>query len=365
LICATTSLAHAADRVALRDQTLIRSEVASCDADGLLLSEARPGGAKHVGWDEVESLTLDDEKLNAKAQKLVTDLGTPLFQIRTRLETGDDENLLKPAEAIFPTFRERRSVASLMVLQALVWGRLANGQREAAVEPWLLEFEVLRSRSAKLTELPGTRRPLLDAPSALLAELEPVWFDPAAAKSVLSAAEKALQTMADPIPPGARLYVASLALAAGDLVKADKLMKEDVDSSNLASPLRQILLGQRDVQDSKPTAAMDRLQGVVRELEKDEPANDTRRKFLHPLALYWLGRAQLGSDSAETKQAGLLTLMRIPALEGRLSPDLSAAALHEAAQFYAKDAALSARLRSEILRQFPSSWHARQLRRRP
>jgi hypothetical protein len=100
-------------------------------------------------------------------------------------------------------------------------------------------------------------------------------------------------------------------------------------------------------------------------LEQASESNEAKRLFLHPLALYWLGRAQLAGEKPPMQQAGLLTLLRIPALEGNQSPELSAAALHEVAQFYAKDAALAARLRREILQQFPSSWHARKLRVTP
>lgn len=355
---------EATDRIVLRDLTTIRSDVASFDVDGLVLTADRPSGGKLVTWDEMESLQLADEKQQAGADKLLEEIGLPLYRLRVRLETGDDEGLLEPAEKLYPIFRERRSVSALIVLQSLVWGRIAHGRREAAVEPWLLEFEVLRSRAAKLSDIPGARKPRIDAPSALLAELEPVWFDAEAAKAVLPAAEKALQRMSEPLPPGASLYLASLALAGGNTAKAKTYVQAEIDPNNLATPLKQILLAQSELK-SNPAAAADRLQRVVADLEQMGESNETRRLFLHPLSLYWLGRAQLASDKPAVQQAGLLTLLRIPALEGNQSAELSAAALSEVAQFYIKDTALAARLRREILQQFPSSWHARQLRAPP
>jgi hypothetical protein len=360
-IIALTGSAHAADRIILRDLTIIRSSVASLDPDGVVLSSERTSGGKLVTWDEVESLHVADEKQQAEAERLLSEIGLPLYRLRVRLETGDDEGLLEPAEALFPIFRERRSPTALIVLQALVWGRIAHGQRASAVDPWLLEFEVLRSRAARLSDIPGARKPKIDAASALLAELEPVWFDAAAAKAALTAAEKSLRSMTEPIPPGATLYVASLALAAGDLARTKTYLQQDVDPGSLASTLRHILQAQLDLQSKNAPAAMDRLQKVVLELEQPGESHETARWHLHPLALYWLGRAQLAIDKPATQQAGLLTLLRIPALEGNQSPELSAAALHEVAQHYAKDAALSGRLRREIQQQFPSSWHARQL----
>ena len=364
LLCLIVAGAHGADRIVLRDFNVIRGEVASFDADGLVLAAGRPSGGKLVTWDEVESLQLDDDKQQADADKLLKEIGLPLYRLKVRLETGDDEGLLEPAEKLFPVFRERRSVSALIVLQSLVWGQIAHGQREAAVEPWLLEFELLRARAAKVSDIPGTRKPRIDGPSALLAELEPVWFDAEAAKAALPAAQKSLAGMAEPVPPGAQLYIASLALAAGDQAKAQEYFQGDVDPGNLAAPLKQILLGQTEIK-TNPAAAVDRLQKTIAELEQTAEGNEAKRLYLHPLALYWLGRAQLASDQAATRQAGLLTLLRIPALEGNQSMELSAAALSEVARFYAKDAALAARLRREIVQQFPSSWHARALRTPP
>jgi len=330
----------------------------------LTLAAERPGGGKLVTWGEVESFQLEDEVVQPQAELIHKKVGDSLYRLRVRLETGDDEGLLAPAEELYPVFRERRSISALIVLQSLAWGRIAHGQREAAVEPWLLEFEVLRSRAAKLSDLPGSRKPHIDAASALLAELEPVWFDVAAAKVALPNAEQALKKMADPVPPGAKLYVASLALAAGDLAKSKAYLEEEIDSKNVASTLKQVLLAESELQQRNAGAA-DRLQKVVTELEQAGEGNEVRQRFLHPLALYWLGRAQLASDKPAAQQTGLLALLRIPALEGSQSPELSAAALHEVASFYAKDAALPARLQREIVQQFPSSWHARQLRATP
>ena len=352
--------AAAADRLVLRDFSVIRSDVVSFDVDGLVLATERRGGSKLVTWDEIESLHVGDEAKQAAAEKLLREVGQPLYRLRVRLETGDDAELLEPAEILYPLFRDRRSPSSLIVLQSLLWGRIANGQREAAVEPWLLTFEVLRSRTTKLSELPGLRKPQIDVASALLAELEPIWFDAAAARAALPGARQALESMAKPVPEGAQLYVASLALATGEPKLAEPFLDAKMDG-RLTSQLQQVLLAERELLESKRTSAVDRLQKVVAELERDE-SGETPRFALLPLALYDLGRAQLASDDLSSQHAGLLVLLQIPALQGRKSPELAAAALDKAARFYAQDTSLAARLRTEISHNFPSSWHAQRLR---
>ena len=352
--------AAATDRLVLRDFTVIRSDLVSFDVDGLVLATERRGGSKLVTWDEIESLHVGDEAKQAAAEKLLREVGQPLYRLRVRLETGDDAGLLEPAEILNPLFVDRRSHSSLIVLQSLVWGRIANGQREDAVEPWLLTFEILRTRTAKLSELPGSRKPQIDVASALLAELQPVWFDAAAARSALPGAEQALESMAKPVPSGARLYVASLALAAGEPKLVEPYLEGEMEG-RLTIQLQQVLLAQRETLESKHVAAQERLQKIVAELEHDEPG-ETSRFTLLPLALYHLGRAQLASEDPRSQQTGLLALLRIPALQGRHSPDLAAAALDEVVRFYAKDTSLAARLRTEILHHFPSSWHAQRLR---
>jgi len=354
---------QAADRIVLRDFRIIRdASIMSLDVDGILLSVERPGGSKRVTWDEVQRLQLTDRAKQTEADKLLQEVGEPLFRLRVRMEIGDDEGLLEPAEALFPVFRDRSSASAYLVLQSLVWGRIAHARREEAVEPWLLAYGMLRSRSAKVSDLPGRRKPGIDAATGLLAELEPVWFDADAAQAALPGAEAALKSLAEPVPTGARLYVASLALASGNMERGDKYLQGKAADGTSAAHLQQILQAQRDVLQNKTPTAINRLQSLANALE--ESPNNARETAIdyRPLAWYWLGRAQLSHDASPSRSEGLLTLMQIPALYGSRSPDLSAAALHEAAQAYSADAPLAARLRSEIREQFAGSWHARRLR---
>jgi hypothetical protein len=353
----------AEDKLVLRDLTTLRDPgITSLDADGLVLSRERSGGTKLVTWDEIESVQLADEKKQQDAEQLLQKIGLPLYRLRVRLELGDDTSLLEPAESLYETFAHRRSDSAYLVLQSLVWGRLAHGQREAAVEPWLLAYEVLRSRAAKVSDLPGTRRPQLDPGAALLGELEPVWFDAEASRAALPKVEAALATFAEPIPSGARLYAASLALAAGDVAKAAPYLDAEVPPQTSSDHLQAILRAQRELLQKKPQAAVERLRGVLEAMQRDQASDEAKVRIdYRPLALFWLARAQQAAGGTTARDEALLTYMRIPALYARQSPELAAAALFEVSQAYGSEPRLAAKLRAELREQFAGTWYAQNL----
>lgn len=351
--------AGAEDRILLRDFTVLREPgVTSLSADGVVLARERPGGGKRVGWEEIERIKVADEALQAEADDLREKIGDPLYRLRVRLEVGDYAGLLEPSQSLEATFHDQRSPSALLVHQSLVWGHLAQGQREQAVAPWLRAYEILRTRSAKLGDLPGPRKPQIDAAHALLGELELVWFDAEAARAALPDAKAALETLAEPVPPGARLYVASLALTAGELETATGYLRETEESI----PVQQVLMAQHDLLEKRGPQALARLQNVLVRLDQADVSKTNASTGSRPLALYWLGRARLASDDTAMRREGLLTLMQIPALEGNRSPELAAAALFEVAEAYPEDKPLQARLYEEIRNRFPATWHARKLR---
>lgn len=365
LALVTLATAHADDHIVLRDLTLLRDPaVVSLDEEGIVLSHERPAGQSgtRVAWDEIERVQLADVAQQQQAERSLREIGLPLYRLRVRLELGDDVGLREPAESLWGTFAEHRSQASYRVLQSLVWGRLAQGEREAALEPWLLAYEVLRSRAAKVSDLPGSRRPEMDSGAALLGELSPLWFDAEAARDALPKAEKALGTFAEPIPSGAKLYLASLALAAGDLPRAEPYLAAEVPPQSASEHLRTILHAQREVLQNKPQEAHDRLRRLLAEIESQLGTDQAKARLdYRPLALYWLGRAQQAAAQGAAQEEGLLTMMQIPALYGEQAPEVAAAALFTVAEAYAADAPLAAKLRAALRDQFPGTWHARHI----
>ena len=192
------------------------------DEDGLRLDAPLASGSDRLTWDRIErgTVALDQPKFD----KLLAELGPPLYRIRQRLRIGDYEALLEPSEQVYQQLAARRSQTAYMVCQALMWSRLAAGRREAAVEPYLHCCELLRSGSIRPADLPGERRLAIDPGTALSSELTPVWFDAAAAKAALPEVQQAIRGMTQPRPEGVYVYYATLALAAGEPAEADRVL---------------------------------------------------------------------------------------------------------------------------------------------
>jgi hypothetical protein len=183
-----------ADRIVLRNLTIIGDKtVASFDEDGIRFAE---GGA--VTWDEVERGTVAPGK-QAEFDKMLQELGEPLYRIRQRLAVEDYQGLLPQAEALYPRYRQRRSETAYLVCQGVMWGRIADRRREEALDPYLRCFELLRAAQGNTVKLPGERRLQVDLESGLTPELLPVWFDRAAAAKVLDEVFQTIAQMSKPL----------------------------------------------------------------------------------------------------------------------------------------------------------------------
>jgi hypothetical protein len=71
----------------------------------------------------------------------------------------------------------------------------------------------------------------------------------------------------------------------------------------------------------------------------------------------------LSTDPA-LRQAGVLELLKLPALHGQRHPELAAAALFDAMQSFAqsRQTAEQAAVRRELLSNYSQSWHAAKVR---
>jgi hypothetical protein len=315
-----------------------------------------------VGWDEIERGSVAAEQ-QAKFDAMLKELGEPLYRIRQRLRTGDYEGLLTAAEQAFPRYAGRASRTAYLVAQALMWGRLAAGRREEAVEPYLYCVEFLKGPANKPDFLPGERRLKCDPATGLSPELVPIWFDAAAAAKAMPGVQKAYAAMKAPRPEAGFIYFATLALAAGDDARAAAVLQSIKGTDPAVAELKSIVAAQRDILAGKPQLGGDAIASNVDALS---PAN-------RPLALYWLGRAKLARAqqpmpgapmSKPALEPGLLDLLKVPAVYGKEQPDLSAAALHLAMETLAAagDAKGSVALRKELLEHYGQSWHAQRVR---
>jgi hypothetical protein len=338
-----------ADVIVLRNlQEITGQTVVGFDEDGVRLSNS-----KVLGWDEIESATVSPER-QAEFDRMLADLGSHLRRIRQRLSVGDYAGLLSPAEEIYGRYAQRDSSTAYMVTQALMWGRLAAGQREGALEPYLACLEYLRRRGGRPVTLPGERRLGVDPEVGITSELPPVWFDADAARAAMPDVYGAVRRMRRPRPQGAYLYFASLALAADDPARAEVALKAVTSKEPVIHELKEIVLAQKELLTGDA-------EGAIRRLQRQLPRLSEASK---PLAYYWLGVAKTQSSDAETRQEGLLYLLRVPALYGAKQPELAGAALYHSLQTLSElnDARGSVSLRKELLERYGQTHYAARIR---
>jgi hypothetical protein len=339
--------ARPADRLILRNLDIVTDRtVASFDEDGIILDRPRPGGGDRVSWDEIErgKVALDQ----ARFDKLLDELGPPLYRIRQRIKIGDYEAAGEPAELLYPRFAERRSQTAYLVCQATMWSRIAAGKREAAVEPYLRSFELLRSKAAVSTALPGSRRLSADPVSAISPELMPVWFDAAAAKAALPGVQQMMRTMAQPRPEGAYVYYATLAIAGGEASEAERVLPLLGSNDETTSAWRDIVLAQQELAADSPEAAIERLR-----LRRDILPEPCR-----PVGLFLTGLADIRSSDEETIRDGVLALLTLPAVYAAKQPELAAASLYHAASALdkLKDTSGAAAVRRELTSRYVGTY---------
>ena len=343
-----THLSHAADRIVLRDLTIISdAKVAAMTLDGVQL-----GDGKVIGWDEIETGRLDGGRQEL-FDKYLENVGVHLFRIRQRLENGDYRSLSPSAEAIAKYYRGRSSATAYMVMQAQMWGRMAQSKHAGAVAPYLHCFEYLRDKENTTSSLPGKRRLKFDPVTGMCDELPPIWFDAAAAKEALPEVASAINSMQKPRPDASRIYYASLALAAGDESSGAGALAGVAENNARSAQLKLILEAQREISTNAPGEKTDQLAAMFVELAQ---AN-------RPLARYWLGMGKIRGDKVQARREGVLDLLHLPALHAEQTPELAAAALFEAMQTLEElgDLRGSIALRGELLSKYGQTYHAGQL----
>ena len=332
----------AADQIVLRDLTILTDRrVEKFNAD-----EIRLDNGQRLTWDQIEKAQIAVDQ--ASFNQLLSELGTPLYRIRQRLKVGDYSALLRHAETLYSRYSKRRSKTAYMVIQAVMWGRLAAGQRALAVEPYLRCYDLLRGVGDQPIPLPGKRRLQFDPQTGICKEFLPLWFDRTAAARALKQVTTLVEMTADPCP-AARLYQTALKLAIADQ-QTDIVSVSAHSKLPLASQLTSILQVQREVLTGQPGAAVLNLEGSLSRVDHS----------LHPLAYYWLGRAHLLNKNPNDHRQGLLLLLKIPALHHRTFPDVAAAGLAHAAQTLhaAGDQQASAALQRELSTRYSGTWHA-------
>lgn len=332
-----------ADRLVLRNLDIIRDKkIVAMNFDGVKLDDGQV-----ISWDAIESGRLDGGRQEL-FDKYLKNLGIHLYRIRQRLSVGDYRTLGPHAEAVAKYYRGRNSETAYMVMQALMWSRLAQGQREAAVAPYWRCFEYLRTRQGQPVNLPGERRLKYDPATGMCPELAPVWFDEEAAKAALPEVARAIGDMNSPRPGGTRIYYASLAVAAGDEAAAGRALSGIDEGNTVLAQLRDLVGVQRELAAGTPG---DKMRWLETSIDRIQPANK-------PLALYWLGLAKTRDDQPAAKKQGLLHLLSLPAAYGQKQPELAAAGLYQSMKTLEAlgDAKGSVAVRGELLDKYAQTY---------
>ena len=144
----------------------LRVEVESVSLEGV-----------RVGGDEGRVIGLDSVKLVSGAYEaewaLVRDTAEDAWRARVRLARGDTSLASHLFEELYEKYRGIEGPTALLVCEGTVRCRLANGDRDGAVEAWLCALS-LRRRGYKLAGDPPLD-PVIDEATGLVPELAPVW----------------------------------------------------------------------------------------------------------------------------------------------------------------------------------------------
>jgi len=221
-----------------------------------------------------------------------------------------------------------------------MWARLAAQRSEDAIEPYFA-CVTMRQAVKELGPLPGKRHLQFDSRTGLSPEVPLAGFDRSRAAAALPQLRARIRKLGTTSPPGFRLYVAALALAANDAAVAES------ELAAIGSPARSVA----ELADALRAQAMF-VRGQKREalsrLEK------LRNECLVPnraLIDYLCGVARLGSGSGNPAD-GVLDLLNVAASHDGDQPALAAAALYAAQHALEEqhDAASARAVQIELLR---------------
>jgi hypothetical protein len=353
LALAAAAIASALPRSAAGDELVLRPNIVlkdkhvdSFDEDGVRLGAA----ARPIGWDQVVRATLSTDQ--ARFDRLRQHLSEPLHGIRKGLADGNYASLLQPAEALFPTFANRRSTAAYMVAQALMWAQLANHHPEDAIEPYFVVL-ILRQTVKDLESIPGPRRVQYDTRTGLCPELALVGFDRDRASSALPKARARLRALGTESAPELRLYLAALALAANDAAGAESELSQIGAPSRPAVEMADALRAQAMLVRGKTAEGLARLE-------------ELRNASLAPqraLIDYLSGQARLASGTGNPLD-GVLDLLNVAASHSDDQPTIAATALYAAQKALVgqHDTTAARAVQIELVRAFPESDQCAQLK---
>ncbi|PQO37086.1 hypothetical protein C5Y96_07975 [Blastopirellula marina] len=340
-----------ADRLILRDLRLLNNiTVIGFDEEGVKVTDNNL-----VPWHEIELGTVSPDK-QADFDRLRKELGDPLFRIHQRLKVGDYAGASEPAEAIFDRYKDRDSKVAYMVCQAAMWGRLAEGEREAALEPYFCCLRIMKksARTSEVTQLPGSRTLDYDKQTGLTSDMLPIFFDHEKAAAALTKAGTAATSIGSAAPDGVLVYMAALSIAAEDFAQAETWQSRIRSGNPTLKQWPALLNAQLRIQSGDLIGARADLEPLIYSFET----------WNQPVAWYLLGTSGSRSSEFLRIENGVLDLLHIPALYGSEYPELAAAALSEtySALNRIQQPTQAKEIRRQLLLFYGGTTHAQQIR---
>ena len=357
------SLVQASDRpIVLRNLEVIRNKsVAKFDEHRVELSDR-----SYLGWDRILKATVGSDQ-QAEFDLKIHEIGLPLFRLKLRIANGDWSGAgeiakLRYRSTLGLSTNPAELESNYLVCLAMMKSHLHDGHAELSLAPFLqaAKLQQLLSESA-LSIVGAAQLPKRDCQRMFSSEITPIWFDRTKLENVSKEVELLLDsfTRLNSIPPGVRVYLASLKLVQDS--ENDQGLKQAAD----------LLRSLGDDLDPELDAWKALLEATLKQ-KLGSPASaqqvfDKRSKALggatRAAAFYLYGsNATRLADFTDLDLAkASLSLLKVPAIYGDQFPHLSSAAIYQAASVAnlrgRKDE--SQKLINELLRRYPRTYHGR------
>ncbi len=325
-----------AQHIVLRDLTFIEPvKIETMDVNGLVLD----GGLQFL-WSDILQGKIDNQQKTF--DRLVKEIGLPLFRIQSRMARGSFEDLQPMANQLLRLSKGISGPTAYIANAASFHDFLAQGNREAAAVP-LVKLLAMRMEQPNLERL--DREIGLRFEGNICLDLLPIWFDETAAKKAWNNLELATELKPNDTQQ-ASPYLLSLQLL-GDH-PANGLEGE----AEKVTDWKPILVAQSALLNSNPRSALDSLENSSLNLDATQRA----------MALYYRGLAmrdlQMNSPSNATA-SWKLTLLQIPAQYQNQFPELSAAAIYQVLAGSREIPQEFESLQQELTGRYQKTWHGR------
>lgn len=331
LIFANPASLHAQNTIVLRDLTLIENvRIESINIDGLVLA----GGLRY-SWADILQGNVGDQQV--EFDSALTNIGLPLFRIRSRMENGNFAELQPMTASLVSQIGTSQGRTAYITWAAAFHDQLTRGNREAAVVP-LLKLLSIRDKAGDLSEL-ETRLGLQFGEDGICLNLLPIWFDDDAAADAL------LNFQDGPWDAASKVYLRSLQNEVPSWGNSMRFHDENSAWLPVLSAQSSLFTGN--------------YQEVIETLGNSElKLNPSQRA----IALYYLGQALRAArpenpDAVDNRWK--LTLLQIPAEFQSRFPELSAAAIFQVIDGCKASTDELDSLRGELTGRFSNTFHGR------